>query len=77
MAIDFLRETFRRNGAADAMIWRNEPYSYGFILEAVDRWSRKLEDEGVSGAIVGRALYEGRLDLAQAQALADELSGAS
>ena len=33
------------------------------------------EDEGVVGVIAGRALYEGHLDLAQAQALADELTG--
>lgn len=33
------------------------------------------EGEGVSGAIVGRALYDGLLDLAEAQALADQLSG--
>lgn len=30
--------------------------------------------EGIAGAIVGRALYEGGLDLAEAQRLADELS---
>jgi len=30
--------------------------------------------EGIMGAIVGRALYEGELDLAEAQRLADELS---
>lgn len=32
--------------------------------------------EGVTAAIVGRALYEGTLDLAEAQRLADELCGA-
>ena len=32
-----------------------------------------VADAGISGAIVGRALYEGRLDLAEAQALADQL----
>ncbi|MEY3668835.1 MAG: hypothetical protein RL258_230 [Pseudomonadota bacterium] len=31
-----------------------------------------VESEGVMGAILGRALYEGRLDFAQAQALADK-----
>jgi len=31
-----------------------------------------VEAEGVMGAILGRALYEGRLDFAQAQALADK-----
>jgi phosphoribosylformimino-5-aminoimidazole carboxamide ribotide isomerase len=33
-----------------------------------------LVSEGIMGAILGRALYEGQLDLAQAQALVDELS---
>lgn len=33
-----------------------------------------VEAEGIPGAITGRALYEGTLDFAQAQKLADELS---
>jgi len=35
------------------------------------------EDDGVEGAILGRALYEGRLDFSAAQARADELTGAA
>lgn len=34
-----------------------------------------VEDEGIMGAITGRAIYEGTLDFTAAQALADELSG--
>ena len=34
----------------------------------------KVADEGIMGAITGRAIYEGMLDLAEAQKLADELS---
>ncbi|MGD2055773.1 MAG: 1-(5-phosphoribosyl)-5-[(5-phosphoribosylamino)methylideneamino]imidazole-4-carboxamide isomerase [Gammaproteobacteria bacterium] len=34
-----------------------------------------VSDEGIMGAITGRALYEGTLDLAQGQQLADELCG--
>ena len=34
-----------------------------------------VSDEGIMGAITGRALYEGELDLAAAQKLADELCG--
>ena len=34
-----------------------------------------VTDEGIMGAITGRALYEGTLDLAEAQQLADELCG--
>jgi phosphoribosylformimino-5-aminoimidazole carboxamide ribotide isomerase len=33
-----------------------------------------VEDEGIMGAITGRAIYEGTLDFAAAQKLADELS---
>lgn len=35
----------------------------------------KLADEGIGGAITGRAIYEGTLDFAEGQALADELCG--
>ncbi|HEY3326193.1 MAG TPA: 1-(5-phosphoribosyl)-5-[(5-phosphoribosylamino)methylideneamino]imidazole-4-carboxamide isomerase [Novimethylophilus sp.] len=34
-----------------------------------------VESEGIMGAITGRAIYEGTLDFAAAQALANELSG--
>ncbi|HJV25366.1 MAG TPA: 1-(5-phosphoribosyl)-5-[(5-phosphoribosylamino)methylideneamino]imidazole-4-carboxamide isomerase [Aromatoleum sp.] len=34
-----------------------------------------VESEGITGAITGRAIYEGSLDFAAAQARADELSG--
>ena len=34
-----------------------------------------VASEGIMGAIIGRALYEGTLDLAEGQKLADELAG--
>lgn len=34
-----------------------------------------IEEEGIMGAITGRAIYEGVLDFAAAQALADQLNG--
>ena len=36
-----------------------------------------VESEGITGAITGRAIYEGTLDFAKAQARADELNGAA
>jgi phosphoribosylformimino-5-aminoimidazole carboxamide ribotide isomerase len=36
----------------------------------------KVEHEGITGAITGRAIYEGKLEFAVAQKLADQLSGA-
>jgi phosphoribosylformimino-5-aminoimidazole carboxamide ribotide isomerase len=35
----------------------------------------EVADKGILGAITGRAIYEGTLDVAQAQALSDELTG--
>ncbi len=43
-------------------------------LSDIDRLCA-VEDEGVMGAITGRAIYEGTLDFAAAQARADELNG--
>ena len=43
-------------------------------IEDIDRLC-EVEDEGVEGAILGRALYEGKLDFAAAQQRADELNG--
>jgi phosphoribosylformimino-5-aminoimidazole carboxamide ribotide isomerase len=34
----------------------------------------KVEHEGITGAITGRAIYEGKLDFGEAQKLADQLS---
>ena len=34
-----------------------------------------VEAEGISGAITGRAVYQGTLDFKEAQKVADELSG--
>ncbi|RPH63234.1 MAG: 1-(5-phosphoribosyl)-5-[(5-phosphoribosylamino)methylideneamino]imidazole-4-carboxamide isomerase [Burkholderiales bacterium] len=49
--------------------------SGGFAsLEDVEKLCA-IEDEGVEGAILGRALYEGKLDFRAAQARADELNG--
>ena len=43
-------------------------------LSDIDRLC-EVEEEGVMGAITGRAIYEGTLDFAAAQARADELNG--
>ena len=43
-------------------------------LEDVERLCA-VEAEGIMGAITGRAIYEGTLDFAAAQALADKLNG--
>ena len=37
----------------------------------------RVADEGIVGAITGRAIYEGTLDFAEGQRLADELTRAA
>ena len=44
-------------------------------LEDIDAVCNRLAPEGVIGAIAGRALYEGKLDLKKAQAAADKALG--
>lgn len=63
-------------GAADlASALRIPVFASGGVSSLDDvRALAEVADDGVAGAIVGRALYEGDLDLAAAQALADELA---
>jgi phosphoribosylformimino-5-aminoimidazole carboxamide ribotide isomerase len=44
-------------------------------IKDIETVCEKLVPEGIIGAIAGRALYEGKLDLKQAQAAADKASG--
>ena len=45
-------------------------------INDIDQLAR-VADQGIVGAITGRAIYEGTLDLSAAQSLADELAGVS
>ena len=52
MYIDFLLERFTANESSDALIWRDQPYSYGWIAEAVNRWTRSFDDRGLPRGVV-------------------------
>ncbi len=53
MYIDFLRERFADAGDADALVWRDQVYSYAHILDEIDRWSAYLDEQGLAnGAVV-------------------------
>lgn len=53
MSIDFLEDIFRESGNRDAVIWRDQPYSYGWILDAIDRWKNRLRNEALPpGSVV-------------------------
>lgn len=42
MPIDFLLDRFRSAGDAQAFIWGGTPYTYGWVLEEIGFWDRKL-----------------------------------
>ena len=53
MHIDFLRQRFAECSEADALVWRDRTFTYAYLLEQLDDWSRVLEDSGVApGSVV-------------------------
>jgi long-chain acyl-CoA synthetase len=51
--IDFFEERFAANSDADAMVWRDETYSYGWLAERLNDWRTRLAAENVgSGQVV-------------------------
>ena len=47
MFIDFLEQGFRANADAEAMVWKNQAYSYGWLAERLDGWRQRLMGEDV------------------------------
>lgn len=52
MHIDFLRERFEQAGDTDALVWRDQTFSYRYLLQAIDDWAAKLEQENVRASSV-------------------------
>ncbi|MEH7011468.1 fatty acid--CoA ligase family protein [Neobacillus niacini] len=53
MFIDFMIDQFKKNSDKEALIWNNEAFTYGRMLELFQKWKRKLEDERVpEGSVV-------------------------
>jgi long-chain acyl-CoA synthetase len=53
MFIDFMIDRFKRNSDKEALIWNNEAFTYGRMLELFQNWKRKLEDERLpKGSVV-------------------------
>jgi len=45
--IDFLLDAFEATREKDALVWRDAPVSYGWLLERVRDWRARLEREGI------------------------------
>lgn len=52
MSIGFLTKVFRQNRESEAMVWQDQVYSYGWLLDRVDHWRRKILDEKISPGTV-------------------------
>lgn len=53
MFIDFMVEQFEKNSKKEALIWHNESYHYGKMLDLFDYWKLKLAEAGIpAGSVV-------------------------
>ena len=53
MHIDFLKRVFEKNKGKNALVWRDEVRSYGWLLERLSFWRGEVKQKGVSsGSIV-------------------------
>lgn len=53
MAIGFLLDRFREHAGREAVVWRSRSFSYGWLLEAVARRRRSLDEDGPpAGSVV-------------------------
>ena len=51
--IGFLLDVFAEDPDGQALIWRDQPTTYGWLTEQVDHWRRRLDQEAVpSGSVV-------------------------
>ena len=52
MSVDFLLDTWRAHKDDDAIIWNDQPYSYGWLLDRLLFWQEKLSVEQVARGTV-------------------------
>ena len=52
MHIGFLRERFAEAADMDALVWRDESYSYSYLLQSIDQWAEVLDAENVEESSV-------------------------
>jgi len=53
MHIDFFLNQFKIKSDDDAIIWKDKNYSFNWLIETIEIWSKKLKDDGIdSNSIV-------------------------
>lgn len=49
---DMLTERFRRFGDRPALVWRDEEYSYAWLIDRIEKTEERLKDEGIGRCVV-------------------------
>lgn len=52
MFIDFLLERFKEDREKTAIVWKDRMFSYSFLLERIDYWRNRLNDESIRPGMV-------------------------
>ncbi len=52
MGIEFLCDVFKQHAADEAVVWKDEPYTYGWLLEQLDVWRARLDEEQIEPGTV-------------------------
>ena len=52
MGIEFLCDVFQQHAADEAVVWKDEPYTYGWLLEQLDQWRARLDKEQIEPGTV-------------------------
>ena len=52
MYLDFMLDIWRANARKDAMIWRDQRFSYAWLVDGVNLWKERLEKEAVAPGTV-------------------------
>src|SRR5262249_16512899 len=52
MSIDFLLQVFREKETTEAVVWKDQAYTYGWLLNRIDYWRERIAAEGLGAGTV-------------------------
>jgi len=52
MYTDFLIDVFNKNAQEDALIWKDDSYTYHWLLDSLDDWRKRLAEEQIANSAV-------------------------
>ena len=52
MGIEFLCDVFQQHASDEAVVWKDESYTYGWLLEQLEVWRNRLDEEQIEPGTV-------------------------